>query len=75
MERRWKFELSPKSVSGSWNGWLKNIYYIFFLSNNRSGIQEDSITKNRMDRAAFFHRFINLLFIFNKKEMRYVYHI
>lgn len=75
MKRRWKFELSPKSVSWSWNGWLKNIYYIFFLSNNRSGIQEDSITKNRMDRAAFFHLFINLLFIFNKKEMRYVYHI
>lgn len=72
MERIWKFELSPKSVSGSWNGWLKNIYYIFFLSNNRSGRFNN---ENRMDRAAFFHLFINLLFIFNKKEMRYVYHI
>lgn len=47
------------------------ITYFFYLIT----VQEDSITKNRMDRAAFFHFFINLLFIFNKKEMRYVYHI
>lgn len=47
------------------------ITYFFYLIT----VQEDSITKNRMDRAAFFHLFINLLFIFNKKEMRYVYHI
>lgn len=73
MERRWKFELSPKSVSGSWNMVGLKIYitYFFYLIT----VPEDSITKNRMDRAAFFHLFINLLFIFNKKEMRYVYHI
>lgn len=47
------------------------ITYFFYLIT----VQEDSITKNRMDRAAFFHLFINLLFISNKKEMRYVYHI
>lgn len=47
------------------------ITYFFYLIT----VQEDSITKNRMDRAAFFHLSINLLFFFNKKEMRYVYHI
>lgn len=40
------------------------ITYFFYLIT----VQEDSITKNRMDRAAFFHLFINLLFIFIRKR-------